>query len=102
VLSEQLHAPHLIDIEVAHALRRLLLLGRITEPQATAALIAFVELPLTRHPHLPLLSKVWRLRNNRSAYDATYVALAEALSAPLITLDARLARTSAAVPIEVF
>jgi predicted nucleic acid-binding protein len=102
LLREELHAPHLIDIEAAHALRRLVLQGVTSATRVEAALADLAELRLQRHPHLPLLAAIWRMRDNRTAYDAAYVALAEALDAPLITLDARMARTPAAIAIEVF
>jgi predicted nucleic acid-binding protein len=99
--GEELHAPHLIDIETAHALRRFVFQHLITEIQAYDAITWLAELPLIRHPHTTLLQAIWRMRDNRTAYDAVYVALADALDAPLITLDSRLARTPSRVPIEV-
>jgi len=100
--GESLHAPHLIDLEVAQALRRLVLFGEFAEARASEALTDLAERRIHRHPHDPLLAHIWQMRANRTAYDAAYVALAEALGAPVITLDARMARTPAAVPIEVF
>lgn len=86
-----LHAPHLIDLETMAALGRALSRDEIDEPRAASALVAFGQLSITRYPHLPLLPRAWELRHNLTAYDAAYVALAEALDVPLITGDARLA-----------
>lgn len=86
-----LHAPHLIDTEILHALRRLLRRGQISAERAHDAHIDFAELTLVRYPHEPLNDRVWELRENLTAYDATFVALAEALDVPLLTCDARLA-----------
>jgi predicted nucleic acid-binding protein len=86
----QLAAPHLIDTEVAHVLRKHALGGRLDDGRAGEALVDLDELPLERYPARPLLARIWTLRHNLSAYDATYVALAEALDAPLITTDRRL------------
>jgi predicted nucleic acid-binding protein len=86
-----LHGPHLIDTEVLHALRRMTRSGAISEERAADARTDFAELALVRYPHEPLSDRVWELRHNLTAYDATFVALAEALGAPLVTSDARLA-----------
>lgn len=86
-----LHAPHLIDTEVLHALRRLLRRRQISPERAYDARMDFAELTLVRHPHEPLNDRVWELRENLTAYDATFVALAEAFDVPLVTCDARLA-----------
>ena len=86
-----LHAPHLIDTEILHALRRLLRRGQISAERAHDARTDFAELTLVRYPHEPLNDRVWGLRENLTAYDATFVALAEALGVPLVTCDARLA-----------
>jgi predicted nucleic acid-binding protein len=86
-----LHAPHLVDTEVLHALRRMSRHGQLSEERATDALSDFAELTIVRYPHEPLNDRVWELRHNLTAYDATFVALAEALDAPLITCDGRLA-----------
>lgn len=86
-----LHAPHLIDVEVAQVVRRLTSAGLITASRGKQALEDLADLDLERHPHEILLPAVWRLRENMTAYDGVYVALAEALDAPLVTLDARLA-----------
>lgn len=85
------HAPHLLGVEVAQALRRQERTGVITSARASQALNALTDLRFERHDHEPLLPRVWELRANLTAYDATYVALAEALEAPLLTLDRRLA-----------
>lgn len=90
--TEQLHAPHLIDLEVASVLRRQAAASLLTIAQAEAALGAWLRLGVTRHPHGELLERVWRYRHNLSAYDASYVALAEAMRCSLVTLDVRLAR----------
>jgi predicted nucleic acid-binding protein len=86
-----LHGPHLIDTEVLHALRRLRIRDEISDERASDARNDFAELALVRYPHEPLNDRVWELRHNLTAYDATFVALAEVLAAPLITCDARLA-----------
>jgi predicted nucleic acid-binding protein len=89
--EETLHAPHLIDIEVAQVLRRYAIAGEAAEERCRAALADLADLPLTRYPHDFLLPRVWELRGNLTAYDAVYVSLAEALDAPLVTRDQRLA-----------
>jgi predicted nucleic acid-binding protein len=87
-----LHVPHLADIEVAQALRRYLKEGEIDVGAAKAALDDLRSMDVERHAHEPLLDRVWALRQNLSAYDAVYVALAEALGATLLTCDGKLAR----------
>ena len=87
-----LHAPHLIDLEVAQVLRRYQAAGEMSQQRARQALVAFVQFPLERHPHWPFLDRIWELRRNVTAYDAAYVALAEALEARLLTCDSALAR----------
>ena len=89
--NETLHAPHLIDIEVAHVLRRYASAGDMSAERGREALEDLADLSLRRYPHEVLLPRVWELRANLSAYDAIYVALAEALDAPLFTRDRRLA-----------
>jgi predicted nucleic acid-binding protein len=90
----RLQAPHLLDAEVAHVLRRLAAIGGITPQTGQEALADLADLHLRRHAHDWLLPRVWELRHNLTAYDAVYVALAEALDAPLVTRDKRLAATS--------
>lgn len=85
-----LHAPHLLDVEVAQVLRRLEQTSALSATRAQEALEDVKALRLVRHAHLPLLDRVWGLRSNLSAYDALYVALAESLDAPLVTTDKRL------------
>lgn len=89
--AETLHAPHLIDVEVAQVLRRYAASGEADPDRCRTALSDLVDLPLIRYPHDILLPRVWELRDNLTAYDAVYVALAEALDAPLLTRDRRLA-----------
>ncbi|HEX5049105.1 MAG TPA: type II toxin-antitoxin system VapC family toxin [Gammaproteobacteria bacterium] len=91
--GERLHAPHLLDVEVAQALRRLVQLGDITAGRARQALDAHAALGMDRHTHHVLLPRIWQLRESITAYDAAYVALAEALDVPLLTRDAKLARS---------
>lgn len=86
-----LHVPHLAVVEVTSVLRGLVRAGDVTRSRAEAALDDLADLPATRWPAEPLLPRIWTLRDRLSAYDATYVALAEALDATLITADARLA-----------
>jgi predicted nucleic acid-binding protein len=89
--EETLHVPHLLDVEVVQVLRRYALAGEVEPQRCHSALEDLAGLPLTRYPHDFLMSRVWDLRANLSAYDAVYVALAEALDAPLLTRDRRLA-----------
>ena len=91
--AESLHAPHLIDLETASAIRHAVAGRRIDDARGLAALRDFARLPLTRYPAGPLLERIWELRHTLTTYDAAYVALAEALEAPLLTTDARLARS---------
>ena len=87
-----LHVPHLADVEVTQALRRYVRDGDLAVADAEAALDTLRTLDLQRHAHEPLLPRVWELRDNLSAYDAVYVALAEALDGVLITCDGPLTR----------
>jgi predicted nucleic acid-binding protein len=102
LLAEDIHVPHLVDIEVTHTLRRHVLTGVLSVTDASTALSDFQQYPVTRHPHYPLLNRIWQLRTNLTAYDATYVALAELLGTSLLTLDARIARAGISTAIEVF
>ena len=89
--DETLHAPHLIDLEVAQALRRYERLRDLRSPDAETVLHDFGEIPLERYPHDPLLPRIWELRRNATAYDAAYLALAEKLEATLLTSDSKMA-----------
>jgi predicted nucleic acid-binding protein len=94
-----LHAPQLLDIEVLNALRRLVQLGQTSTERAGEAVIDLLDLPIERYPHDILVERAWALRDNLTAYDAAYVALAEAVTeggAPLLTTDARLAHAARA------
>ena len=93
VLEESLHAPHLIDVEVAQTLRRLVNLKGITAARGEQALEDHVALNIKRAEHKDLLERVWALRDSITAYDAAYVVLAEVLDVPLITCDSKLARS---------
>ena len=86
-----MHIPHLFDVEVLHVLRRHCLRGDLSEEQSQLILNLLHEIKAVRYPHAPLAARIWELRGNLSAYDAVYVALAEVLDAPLVTMDARLA-----------
>jgi predicted nucleic acid-binding protein len=89
--AETLHAPHLVDVEVAQVLRRYAARGEISAARGRLALALLARLPVARYAHEPLLTRIWALRANLTAYDAAYVALAEALRATLLTRDERLA-----------
>src|SRR5579859_2464082 len=93
---ETLHAPHLLDVEVLQVLRRYNLSGELTDARAEEAIQTFAALPIDRYSHEVLAGRIWQLRANLTAYDAAYVALAEAIGAPLLTTDARLAKSAAA------
>lgn len=98
-----LHAPHLIDVEFQHALRRLVVAGAINDDRAADARTDFADLTIVRYPHVSLADRMWELRHNVTSYDAAFLALAEALGAPLVTCDARLARAPGhAASVEVF
>jgi predicted nucleic acid-binding protein len=86
-----LHAPELLDIEVLQVLRRYARLGALTRERGALAVEALGKLDIARYGHAELVPRVWALRSNLTAYDAAYIALAEALDAPLLTLDVRLA-----------
>lgn len=86
------HLPHLAIVETTSVLRGWVLGGHLSAERAATALTDLAAFPGQRWPAEPLLPRVWQLRSNMSAYDATYVALAEALAATLVTTDARLAR----------
>ncbi len=91
--GESLHAPHLIDIEVTQTLRRLVILKEITAARGKQALEDHLALNIKRAAHKDLLERVWSWRDSITAYDAAYVVLAEILDSPLITCDAKLARS---------
>jgi predicted nucleic acid-binding protein len=86
-----LHAPHLIDIEILQALRGLVRGGKLSLDRADDVRTDVADLTITRYGHEPLADRVWALRDNLTAYDAVFVALSEALEVPLITCDTRLA-----------
>lgn len=90
----ELHAPTVLDYEVQSGIRRYLRLGMIDAVDAADTLRAFNEMTFHRHPADRLFSRMWDMRDNISSYDASYVALAEALSVPLVTADKRLARAA--------
>ena len=92
--SEELHAPHLIDIEVLHVLRRYNLSGEIPVDRLEAAIGIYQGLSIERHSHEIVFVRVWQLRRNLTAYDAAYVALAELLGTLLYTTDKRLAKAA--------
>ncbi len=88
--DESVHAPHLLDLEVAQVLRRYVANREMSAQRGAEALGDFMDLPIHRYPHDLFLARIWALRDSLTAYDAAYVALAESLEAPLLTCDARL------------
>jgi predicted nucleic acid-binding protein len=101
--GESLHAPHLLDLEVAQVLRRLVREAAVSAPRADQAILDLLDLRITRYPHFVFLPRIWRLKHNFSAYDAAYLALAEKLDATLLTRDSRLSSAFArSVKIELF
>ena len=89
---EEFHSPHLADVEVTQGLRRLVRTGEVLPGRAAEVIADLADLDLHRHAHVDLLTRAWKLRENITAYDAVYVALAEALEAPLVTCDTPLAK----------
>jgi len=89
--EDEFHSPHLVDVEVTQGLRRLVRTGEVSPDRAAEAIADLADLDLHRHAHVDLLARAWKMRENLSAYDAMYVALAEALDAPVITCDRPLA-----------
>ncbi len=89
--AETVAAPHLLDLEVLQVLRRYTLTGDLDSERGQQAIEDYIDLPIVRYPHEPLVPRIWDLRHNITAYDAAYIALAEALDAPLLTRDAHLA-----------
>jgi predicted nucleic acid-binding protein len=92
-----LNAPQLVDIEVAQALRRYMRSGELSPARGRAALDDLADLPLERYPHTLLLPRIWDYRDNLTAYDATYLALADALDCPVWTRDTRFASAPPAI-----
>jgi predicted nucleic acid-binding protein len=88
----RLAAPHLLDVEVTSIVRRHVLRGELTPLEGSAAVEALAAIRVRRHPSTKLLRRIWQLRETLTAYDAAYVALAEALACDVVTTDARLAR----------
>ena len=92
--GETIHVPHLIDVEILHALRHLDRAGEIRPARISEILQDYFDMLLTRYPHSILIPRIWELRHNWTSYDATYIALAEELAAPLITHDRAMAANS--------
>jgi len=99
--NQTLHAPHLIDLEIAQVLRRYVRSAIISAERGAEAVTDLLDFPLTRYPHFVLLTRIWQLRHGLTAYDAAYLALAEALDAPLLTRDRALAKAGSQVRVEV-
>jgi predicted nucleic acid-binding protein len=92
--EDELHAPHLVDVELVQGLRRLVRAGEVSAVRAEEAIADLIDLDLHRHVHVDLLDRAWRLRDNITAYDAIYVALAEAIPATIVTCDKPLAKAA--------
>ena len=92
--GEELHAPYLIDIQVLHVLRRYNRIREMLDRRAEEAISDYFALIIERHSHEVVFARVWELRSNLTAYDATYVALAELIGTPLVTVDRRLAKAA--------
>ena len=99
--NETLHAPHLIDLEIAQVLRRYARSGAVSAERCAEALADLADFPITRYPHFMLLAPIWQMRHRLTAYDAAYLALAEALDAKLVTRDRALAEAGGSVRVDV-
>jgi predicted nucleic acid-binding protein len=89
-----LHAPHPLDVEFQHALRRLVVAGALSDDRVADSRTDFADLAIVRYPHVALADRMWQLRHNVTAYDEAFLALAETLSVPLVTCDGRMGRAS--------
>ena len=85
--DDELHAPQLVDVEIVQALRRLVRTGEVSARRADEAMTDLIDLDLHRHPHVELVNRAWKLRDDLSAYDAMYVVLAEAIDGTVVTCD---------------
>ncbi len=94
LLATSLHAPHVVDLEFLQALRRLSNRGGLARGDAEQARADFAALPIDRYAHTILADRIWALRPSLTTHDAAYVALSEALDAPLVTADGRIARAA--------
>jgi predicted nucleic acid-binding protein len=92
--GEDIHAPFLIEVEAMQALRRFVRAGYLSEDRAAVARDDLDALALVLYPHRPLMERIWELRASHTAYDASYIALAEILRAPIVTCDARMAKST--------
>ena len=92
LVDEHIQVPAVTDVEVASALRKRVRLGRITADDGWLALETYRWMAVTRHSTFAFFDRIWELRDNLTAYDAAYVALAEAIDCPLVTADARVSR----------
>jgi len=92
--SQDLAAPQLVQVEVANVLRRAAAAGEVSSDAATLAHADLLDLPIQLFPYEPFAARVWELRDNVTAYDGWYVAIAESIDAPLATLDHRLVRAA--------
>jgi predicted nucleic acid-binding protein len=90
--DDELHVPHLLDVEIVQGLRRLVRMGEVSSSRAGDAIADLIDLDLHRHAHVDLVNRVWKLRDNLTAYDAMYVVLAEAIDATLVTCDRPLSK----------
>ena len=92
--GRELHAAHIIDLEMIQAMRRAIVRDKLDAPEGERRILVFRDLPIRRHSHVPHVLRIWSMRDNVKPYDAAYVALAETLDVPLWTRDARLARST--------